>query len=75
MLVKQEESVDRFVIRCDNSHTKKYFHIVLEVLEVHGTRKRSRPKQRWTDKIKEDVTEKGIRREQTQDRAVWSRLV
>ena len=44
-------------------------------LEVQGMRKRGRPKQRWMEKIKEDMKEKGIRREQTQDRAVRRRLV
>ena len=44
-------------------------------LEVQGMRKRGRSKGRWKDKIREDVTEKGTRREQTQDRAVWGRLV
>ena len=44
-------------------------------LDIQGTRKRGRPRQRWKDKIKEDVKEKGTRREQTQDGAVRRRLV
>ena len=45
------------------------------VLEVEGTRKMGGPWRRRTDRIKEDVEEKGTRREQTQDRAVRRRLV
>ena len=44
------------------------------VLEVQGTRKRGGPKQRWMDIIK-DMKVKGSRREQTQDGAMWRRLV
>ena len=42
-------------------------------LEVQG--KRGRTKERGSAKIKADVKEKGVRREQTQDRAAWRRLV
>ena len=44
-------------------------------MEAEETRKSGRSRQRRTDKVKEDVMEKGARREQTQDRAAWRRLV
>ena len=59
------------VMRKEEDHVGKR---VMMALEVQGTRKRGRPKGRWTDKMKEDA-KVGKRREQTQDRAVRRRLV
>ena len=40
-----------------------YVGKIVMTLEVQGMKQRGRPKQRWTDKIKEDMEEKGVQRE------------
>ena len=40
-------------------------------MEIPGRRKRERPRRRWMDNIKADMLERGLQREDTQDRAVW----
>ena len=44
-------------------------------MEVCGKRGRGRPRWRWLDGIKKDLKEKGLTEEETQDRALWRRLV
>ena len=44
-------------------------------MEVEGNRKRGRPKRRWYDNIKDDMREKELTREDTQDRVRWRRTV
>ncbi|KAI5715759.1 hypothetical protein M8J77_021928 [Diaphorina citri] len=43
-------------------------------IRVEGKRKRGRPKKQWRNCINEDLREKGLTREQTQERADWKRL-
>ena len=52
-------------------------HVAREVMdmEVDGTRRRGRPKTRWKDCIGDDMREKGIQEEMTQDRGRWRRLI
>ena len=40
-------------------------------MEVPGKRRRGRPKRRWMDTIGNDLSEKELSREDTQDRAKW----
>ena len=40
-------------------------------MEVPGRRKRGRPRRRWMDNIKADMLERGLQREDPQERAVW----
>ena len=40
-------------------------------MEVGGHRKIGRPKLRWSDVIRKDMKEKGIQREEAQDRRLW----
>ena len=43
-------------------------------MEVPGKRKRGRPRKRWKDTIKEDMLEKNVQVDDTQDRSRWRRL-
>ena len=43
-------------------------------MEVPGKRKRGRPRKRWKDNIKEDMLEKNVQVDDTQDRSRWRRL-
>ena len=45
------------------------------VMEVPGKRRRGRPKWRWLDSIRNDLSERELSREDTQDRAKWRRLI
>ena len=45
------------------------------VKEVRGKRRRGRPKRRWLDSIRNDLSEKELSREDAQDRAKWRRLI
>ena len=44
-------------------------------MEVPGKRRRGRPKRRWLDSIRNDLSEIELSREHTQDRAKWGRLI
>ena len=44
-------------------------------MEVPGKRRRGRPKRRWMDTIGNDLSEKELSREDTQDRAKWRSLI
>ena len=56
---KEEESVCRRVMN----------------MEVPGKRRRGRPKKRWKDTLNEDMREKDIQVNDTQDRCRWRRLI
>ena len=47
-----------------------------QVMEMHvdGRRRRGRPKLSWRERLKEDLEDKGLRREDAMDRARWKRL-
>ena len=38
-----------------------------DVIDLHEKRGKGRPKRRWMDSIKHDLTEKGLSGEETQD--------
>ena len=42
-----------------------------ENMEVDGHRKIGRPKPRWSDVIRRDMKEKGVKIEEAQDRRTW----
>ena len=44
-------------------------------MEVPGKRRRGRPKRRWLDSIRNDLSERELSMEDTQDRAKWRRLI
>ena len=44
-------------------------------MEVPGKKRRGRPKRRWMDTIGNDLSEKELSREDTQDRAKWRSLI
>ena len=44
-------------------------------MEVPGKRRRGRPKRRWLDNIKNDLSERELSGEDTQDRAKWRRII
>ena len=43
-------------------------------MEVPGKRRRGRPKRRWLDSIRNDLSERELSGEDAQDRAKWRRL-
>ena len=44
-------------------------------MKVHGKRRRGRLKRRWLDNIKNDLPEKELSGEESQDRVKWRRLI
>ena len=44
-------------------------------MEVPGKRRRGRPKRRWLDNIRNDLSERGLSEEDAQDRPRWRRLI
>jgi len=52
-------------------------HVGREVMEmeVQGNRRRGRPKRRWIDSIKEDLREKNLNPEMTNNRNARRRLI
>ena len=44
-------------------------------MEVPGNRRRGRPKRRWLDSIRNDLSERELSKEDAQDRAKWKRLI
>ena len=44
-------------------------------MEVPRKRRRGRPKRRWLDSIRNDLSERGLSREDAQDRAKWRLLI
>ena len=45
------------------------------VMEVPGKRRGGRPKRRWLDTIKNDLSERELSGEDAHDRAKWRRLI
>ena len=45
------------------------------VMEVPGKRRRGRPKRRWLDNIKNDLSERELSGEEAPDRVQWRRLI
>ncbi len=44
-------------------------------MEVPGKRRRGRPKRRWLDSIRNDLSERGLSEEDAPDRPRWRRLI
>ena len=55
----------------------EYEYVVKRVMamEVPGKRRRGRPKSRWLDSTRNDLSARELSREDTQDRAKWRRLI
>ena len=45
------------------------------VMEVPGKRRRGRPKRRWLDSIRNDLSERYLSGENVKDRAKWRHLI
>ena len=45
------------------------------VMEVPGKRRRVRPKRRWLDNIRNDLSERELSGEEAQDRVLWRHLI
>ena len=45
------------------------------VMGVPGKRRRGRPKRRWLNNLRNDLSERELSREDTEDRAKWRRLI
>ena len=52
------------VMQRDESYVRKR----VLAMEVEGKRRKGRPRRRWTDCVQEDMKEKGIRKQHTEDR-------
>ena len=52
-------------------------HVGREVMEmeVHGNRRRGRPKRRWIDNVNRDLREKSLSPEMANNRNAWRRLI
>ena len=44
-------------------------------MEVSGNKRRGRPKRRWLDSIRNDLSERELSKENAQDRAKWRRII
>ena len=53
----------------------EYVGNIVTRMEVPGKRRRGRPKRRWLDSTRNDLLERELSREDTQDRAKWRRIV
>ena len=45
------------------------------VMEVPGKRRRGRPKRRWLDSIRNDLSQRELSGEEAQDLVIWRRLI
>ena len=54
---------------------EEYVGMRLMVMEVPGKRRRGRPKRRWLDSIRSDLSERELSGEEAQDRDQWRRLI
>ena len=52
-------------------------HIVIRMLDVDipGNRRRGRPNLRWIDACKRDMTEAGLKEDNTTNRAAWRKMI
>ena len=53
----------------------EYVGNIVMRMEVPGKRRRGRPNGRWLDSTRNDLLERELSREDTQDRAKWRRIV
>ena len=51
-----------------------YVGRIAMVMKVLGRRKRGRPKRRFSDKVNDDIKEKGLSADDVSDRATWRRV-
>ncbi len=71
--------------KVQESRLKRYGHVLRRKdeyegkrvmgMEVPGERMRGRPKRRWLDSIRNDLSERELSGEDAQDRAKWRRLI
>ena len=71
--------------KVQESRLKRYGHVLRREdeyegkrvmgMEVPGERMRGRPKRRWLDSIRNDLSERELSGEDAQDRAKWRRLI
>ena len=71
--------------KVQESRLKWYGHVLrredecagkrVTAMEVPRKRRRGRPKRRWLDSIRNDLSERELSREDTQDHAKWRRLI
>ena len=67
----QESRLKWHVLRREEEYVGKR----VMVIEVPGKRRRGRPKRRWLDSIRNDLSERELSRDDMQDRAKWRRLI
>ena len=71
-------------VKCPRKYRLKWYGHVLRreeeyvgkrMTEVPGERRRGRPKWRWLDNIRKDLSERELSWEEAQDRVKWRRLI
>ena len=70
ILKKVQESRYGHVLRREEYVGKRVM-----VMDVPGIRRRGRPKQRWLDNIRNDLSERELAGEEVQDRVKWMRHI
>ena len=83
--IRGTKKVGEISKKVQESRLKWYGHVLrredknvgkrVMAMEVPGERRRGRPKQRWLDSIRNDLSERELSREDVQDRAKWRRLI
>ena len=81
-IVRGTMKVGEISKKVQESRLKWYGHVLRReeyagkrVMEVPGKRRRGRPKRRWLDNIKKDLSERELSGEEAQDRVQWRRLI
>ena len=83
-IIRGKTKVGEISKKVQESRLKWYGHVLrrddeyvgnrLMTMEVQGKIRRGRPKRRWLDSIRNDLSERELSREEAQDRTKWRRL-
>ena len=82
-IIRGTTEVGEISKKVQESRLKWYGHVLrmeyvgkrVMAMEVPGNRRRGRPKWRWLDSIRNDLSERELSGEEAQDRIKWRRLV
>ena len=84
-IIRGTTKVGEISTKVQESRLKWYGHVLrreqeyvgnrVTVMEVLGKRRRGRPKRRWLDNIKTDLSERGLSGEEAQGRVQWRHVI